>query len=73
MHPSITTAALPGVDLTHYIRSGGYFLPKGGYLPGWSDPKSIITTTRSRDWALRYIPLARRVYKFFLFKEVSRI
>ncbi|ORY66919.1 hypothetical protein BCR35DRAFT_308352 [Leucosporidium creatinivorum] len=51
-------AAIPGVQLTHFIRSGGYFIPK------INDPYSQIA-----KFAFRWLPGVQRVYRFSLFLE----
>lgn len=53
-------AAIPGVQLTHFIRSGGYFIPK------INDPYSPIA-----KFAFKWVPGLQRVYRFNLFLEVS--
>ena len=53
-------AALPGVHLTHFIRSGGYFMPKLNY--------QYSTVVKL---AFRWLPGLQRLYRFTLFVHVS--
>ncbi|KAL8277870.1 hypothetical protein RQP46_009689 [Phenoliferia psychrophenolica] len=51
-------AARPGVELIHFIRSGGYFLPKVN-----SDFSPLAL------WAFKWFPGAQRLYRNYLFFE----
>ncbi|ORY91546.1 hypothetical protein BCR35DRAFT_340447 [Leucosporidium creatinivorum] len=51
-------AALPGVQLTHFIRSGGYFIPKKN-----TEYSPLV------KFAFRWLPGVQRVYRFTLFLE----
>lgn len=49
------------MQLTHFIRSGGYFIPKHN-----TEYSALI------HFAFRWLPGVQRVYRFSLFLEVSR-
>lgn len=68
-------AARPGVTLTHFIRSGGYFLPKGTHpiffcpLPTQLIRLCLVNSdfTPLAKWAFAHLPGAQRLYRNWLF------
>ncbi|KAM0788798.1 hypothetical protein ACM66B_002886 [Microbotryomycetes sp. NB124-2] len=51
-------AELPGVTLTHFIRSPGYFVPKIDY----DYPAAV-------KWAFKWVPGAQRLHRLYLFVD----
>lgn len=77
-HTQPGVAELPGVTLTHYIRSGGYFVPKSEWRPtrslnAQSQTDSPVQRKYSalEKFAFRWIPGVLNAYRLKLLWEVS--